>query len=65
MGPGLAQVFATAGYDVALWSRTSATLERAASVIAANLATFAERGMVGPGRRPGHRRTHIAHPVGE
>ena len=43
MGPGLAQVFATAGYDVALWSRTSATLERAASVIAANLATFAER----------------------
>ncbi len=46
MGPGLAQVFATAGMDVALWSRTVATLERAASVIAANLATFAERGMV-------------------
>jgi 3-hydroxybutyryl-CoA dehydrogenase len=48
MGPGLAQVFATVGYDVALWSRTSATLERAVSVIAANLATFAERGMVDP-----------------
>lgn len=52
MGPGLAQVFATAGYDVALWSRTSATLERAASVIAANLATFAERGMVDPADVP-------------
>jgi 3-hydroxybutyryl-CoA dehydrogenase len=44
MGPGLAQVFASAGFDVALWSRTSATLERAMSVISANLATFAERG---------------------
>lgn len=53
MGPGLAQVFATAGYDVALWSRTSATLEKAASVIAANLATFAERGIVQPEAVPG------------
>lgn len=47
MGPGLAQVFATAGYDVALWSRTAATLDKAMSVIAANLATFVERGLVG------------------
>jgi 3-hydroxybutyryl-CoA dehydrogenase len=46
MGPGLAQVFATAGFDVALWSRTEATLDRASSVIAANLATFVERGLV-------------------
>jgi 3-hydroxybutyryl-CoA dehydrogenase len=53
MGPGLAQVFASAGYDVALWSRSSATLEKAASVIAANLATFAERGIVDPDDVPG------------
>jgi len=52
MGPGLAQVFATAGYDIALWSRTSATLEKAASVIAANLATFAERDIVDPAAVP-------------
>ena len=48
MGPGLAQVFATAGYAVALWSRSSATLEKAASIIAANLATFSERGIIDP-----------------
>jgi 3-hydroxybutyryl-CoA dehydrogenase len=46
MGPGLAQVFATAGYQVALYSRTSATLDKAMSVISANLATFVERGLV-------------------
>jgi 3-hydroxybutyryl-CoA dehydrogenase len=46
MGPGLAQVFATAGYEVALYSRTDKTLGRAMSVLAANLATFADRGMV-------------------
>jgi 3-hydroxybutyryl-CoA dehydrogenase len=46
MGPGLAQVFASAGFQVALWSRTEATLCKARSVIQANLATFAERGMV-------------------
>jgi 3-hydroxybutyryl-CoA dehydrogenase len=46
MGPGLAQVFATAGYHVALYSRTAETLDKAASVISANLATFAEQGLV-------------------
>jgi 3-hydroxybutyryl-CoA dehydrogenase len=46
MGPGLAQVFATAGYAVALYSRTSATLDKAMSIIAANVATFVERGLV-------------------
>ena len=46
MGPGLAQVFATAGYEVALYSRTAATLDKAMSVISANLATFVERGLI-------------------
>ena len=46
MGPGLAQVFATAGYEVALYSRSAKTLDEAMSVVAANLATFVDRGMV-------------------
>ena len=46
MGPGLAQVFATAEYEVALHSRTAETLDKAMSVLAANLATFADRGIV-------------------
>lgn len=46
MGPGLAQVFATAGYDVALYSRTEETLQKAQSVMASNLRTFVEQGLV-------------------
>ena len=46
MGPGLAQVFATAGYEVALYSRTAETLDKAMSLVNANLATFADRGIV-------------------
>ena len=46
MGPGLAQVFATAGYEVALYSRTAKTLDEAMSMLAANLATFVDRGIV-------------------
>jgi 3-hydroxybutyryl-CoA dehydrogenase len=46
MGPGLAQVFATAGYQVALHSRTAETLDRAMAIIRTNLATFADRGLV-------------------
>jgi 3-hydroxybutyryl-CoA dehydrogenase len=55
MGPGLAQVFATAGHDVSLWSRTAATLEKATSVIAANLATFVDRGLLQAETVPGIR----------
>jgi 3-hydroxybutyryl-CoA dehydrogenase len=55
MGPGLAQVFATAGYDVSLWSRTAATLEKAASVIATNLTTFVDKGLLQAGTVPGIR----------
>jgi len=40
MGSGLAQVFAGAGYPVALCSRSSATLEKALSVLAVNLRTL-------------------------
>jgi 3-hydroxybutyryl-CoA dehydrogenase len=55
MGPGLAQVFATAGYDVSLWSRTAATLEKAASVIATNLTTFVDKGLLQAEAVPGIR----------
>jgi len=44
MGPGLAQVFASAGHEVALYSRTAATLERALAVTASNLETFVHHG---------------------
>ena len=53
MGPGLAQVFATAGYQVALYSRTAATLDKAMSVISCNLGTFVERGIVESDSAPG------------
>ncbi|OFW60729.1 MAG: hypothetical protein A2133_03760 [Actinobacteria bacterium RBG_16_64_13] len=46
MGPGLAQVFATAGYDVTMYSRKAETLDKAMSVAKANLATFAENGLL-------------------
>ncbi|MBN2404264.1 MAG: 3-hydroxyacyl-CoA dehydrogenase family protein [Coriobacteriia bacterium] len=46
MGPGLAQVFATAGYDVTLYSRKAETLEKAMSVANANLSTFVEHGLL-------------------
>jgi len=46
MGPGLAQVFAAAGYEVSLYSRTQETLEKAQSVIKTNLSTFIEQGLL-------------------
>ena len=46
MGPGLAQVFATAGYDVALYSRKAETLEKAMSVAKTNMGTFVEHGLL-------------------
>lgn len=46
MGPGLAQVFATAGYDVTMYSRRSETLEKGMSVAKANMANFVEHGML-------------------
>ena len=46
MGPGLAQVFASAGHAVSLYSRTGGTLEKALSVVAANLRTFVRHGLL-------------------
>jgi 3-hydroxybutyryl-CoA dehydrogenase len=46
MGPGLAQVFATAGYSVAMYSRKAETLEKGLSVLKANMATFVEHGLL-------------------
>jgi len=45
MGPGLAQVFASAGYDVTMYSRKQETLEKAMRVTKANLDTFVEQGL--------------------
>lgn len=46
MGPGLAQVFATAGHPVALYSRSGETLDTALAVVARNLETFVRHDLV-------------------
>lgn len=46
MGPGLAQVFATAGYDVVMYSRKTETIQKALSVLRANLSTFVDNDML-------------------
>ncbi len=46
MGHGMAQVFATEGYDVTLFSRTRETLDRATSLLETSLATFAREGLI-------------------
>jgi 3-hydroxybutyryl-CoA dehydrogenase len=53
MGPGLAQVFATAGYKVALYSRKAETLDKAMSVARSNLTTFVEQGLLSEDAVPG------------
>jgi 3-hydroxybutyryl-CoA dehydrogenase len=53
MGPGLAQVFASAGYDVTMYSRKEETLEKAMRVAKANLATFVENGLLSEEDVPG------------
>jgi 3-hydroxybutyryl-CoA dehydrogenase len=53
MGPGLAQVFATAGCEVTMYSRKAETLEKAMSVARANLATFVENGLLPADAVPG------------
>ena len=47
MGPGIAQVFAQTGYGVHLCDLSEKALERAQSVIRANLQTFVENDMLG------------------
>ncbi len=46
MGHGIAQVFATEGYDVSLFSRTRQTLDRATSLLESSLATLTQEGLV-------------------
>ncbi len=53
MGPGLAQVFATAGYDVTMYSRKAETLDKAMSVARANIGTFVECGLLSEEAAPG------------
>jgi 3-hydroxybutyryl-CoA dehydrogenase len=52
MGHGIAQVFATEGYEVALFSRTERTLERAKELIVSSLDTFIDEGLVNKGEIP-------------
>ena len=52
MGPGLAQVFATAGYQVSMYTRRAETLEKAQSVTKQNIATFVENGLLKEGQVP-------------
>lgn len=46
MGPGIAQVFAVAGYEVAMYSRKQETIESGMSVIRANMDTFIKRNLL-------------------
>jgi 3-hydroxybutyryl-CoA dehydrogenase len=52
MGHGIAQAFATEGYNVSLFSRTRETLDRAAALLETSLATFSSEGLVGAGKIP-------------
>ena len=46
MGPGIATTYALQGYAVALYSRSQATLERAARVVASNMELFVQEGLL-------------------
>lgn len=46
MGPGLAQVFATAGYEVNWYTRSQETLDKALSVTRTNMQTFVQHGLL-------------------
>jgi len=46
MGPGIAQVFAVAGFEVAMYSRKQETIESGMSVIRANMETFIKRNLL-------------------
>lgn len=46
MGPGIAQTFAMGGYDVTLWTRKEATMEKSKESLHLSLETFAEEGII-------------------
>ena len=46
MGPGIAQTFATGGYEVTMWTRSEKTREKAQTALHTQLETFAELGAI-------------------
>jgi len=46
MGPGLAQIFATKGYNVTLWARRAEVLPDVIDTIRANMTTMADSGVI-------------------
>ena len=52
MGNGIAQIFATAGYNVSMVARRTTSLERAMTLIKTGLETFAEYGRISEGDIP-------------
>ena len=44
MGPGLAQMFAASGYEVAMYSRKAETLDKAVAMVKANYETLIAHG---------------------
>ena len=46
MGPGIATTYALQGYEVSLYSRSQATLERAARVVASNMELFMQENQI-------------------
>jgi 3-hydroxybutyryl-CoA dehydrogenase len=46
MGPGIAQIFAVAGYDVSIWTRGEETRDRAMVVLRKSLQTFVDEGLL-------------------
>lgn len=50
MGPGIAQMFAMGGYSVTMWTRREETREKAKATLHKSLETFAEEGLLEPGK---------------
>ena len=46
MGPGIAQTYAMGGYQVTMWTRSQATMDKAKASLRAQLQTFAEEGEI-------------------
>ncbi len=46
MGPGIAQNFASGGYEVSLYTRSTGTLDKAKVMLRTNLGTFVEEGLL-------------------
>lgn len=51
MGPGIAQAYASGGYEVVMYTRSEATLDKAGVMLEANLDTFLQEGMLSADER--------------